>query len=65
MTGMRTTTRFAVGDRVVLRGTHFYSGQAGKITNNPGKVFNGWTVRLDNGRTLGVHESQMLKESTG
>ena len=43
----------AVGVRVLV--TRGYSkGERGVITNSPQRVFNGWTVRLDNGRIFGA-----------
>jgi hypothetical protein len=45
---------FAIGQRVVLKRPHAYAGEKGEITNTPGRVFNGWTVRLDSGMNLYV-----------
>lgn len=51
---------FAVGDRIVITRGHS-KGEAGVITNSPGRVFNGWTVKLDNGRVFGVGYYEMKK----
>ncbi len=46
-------TRLSRGARVIV--TRGYSkGEQGVITNSLGRVFNGWTVRLDNGRIFGA-----------
>lgn len=37
----------AVGDRVVLCGAHERADATGVIWNSPGKVWNGWNVKLD------------------
>jgi hypothetical protein len=55
------STGFELGDRVAMRGTHPWKGEAGTIINSPGKVFNGWTVRLDNGYHVGAADRQMMK----
>lgn len=52
---------FSLGDRVALRGSHPWKGEAGTITNTPGKVFNGWNVRLDNGYHVGAADHHMMK----
>lgn len=51
---------FRVGDRVVITRGHS-EGEFGVITNSPGRVFNGWTVKLDNGRIFGVGDYEMRK----
>lgn len=38
---------FSVGDRVKIVGDLDLRGATGEIVNTPGKVFNGWNVRLD------------------
>lgn len=50
---------FAIGSRVVLRGNHGYGGRLGTIINSPGRVFNGWNVRLDDGHCVGAADHQM------
>lgn len=55
-----TTKIFAVGDRVLLRGSHSHAGEAGTIKLNPTRAFNGWTVKLDSGHWVGVGNDQML-----
>lgn len=52
---------FVVGDRVAMRGSHPWKGEAGEIVNSPGTVFNGWNVRLDNGFHVGAADHQMMK----
>lgn len=55
------TTKFAVGDRVTLSGSHSRAGESGVIFLNPARAFNGWTVRLDNGHFVGAGDEQMRK----
>ncbi len=44
----------SIGQRVVLTGSHPYAGEEGEVTNSPGRVFNGWAIRLDNGYHIGA-----------
>lgn len=53
-----TAQLFDVGSRVVITRGHS-KGEYGVITNSPGRVFNGWTVKLDNGRIFGVGSWEM------
>jgi hypothetical protein len=54
----------SVGDRIVMTGRNVpYEGERGVITNSPGKVFNGWTVKLDNGHIIGVDRKYLRAES--
>ena len=39
---------------MVLVGVVPHTGEHGVITNSPGKLFNGWAVKLDNGHVVGV-----------
>jgi len=58
-----TASTLAVGQRVLV--TNGYSkGELGTITNTPGKVFNGWTVKLDNGRIFGAGEWELRVDRT-
>jgi hypothetical protein len=46
---------FSLGNRVEIVGRDTpYSGEQGVVTNSPGKVFNGWTIKLDSGPVIGV-----------
>lgn len=50
----------AVGDRVVLCGTHERAGATGVIWNSPGRVWNGWNVKLDGSDVfIGVDEKHI------
>ena len=49
-----------VGDRVLITRGHS-KGELGVITNSPGRVFNGWTVKLDNGRIFGAGNYELRK----
>lgn len=51
---------FEVGDRVLITSGDS-KGERGEITNSPGRVFNGWTVKLDNGRIFGVGSWEMRR----
>lgn len=55
----------AVGHRVVLLASHGCAGRTGTITNRPGRVFWGWTVRLDNGHYVGAATEQLRPLSGG
>ena len=50
-----------IGARVRLVGDHSYRGERGTITNTPGKLFFGWSVRLDSGLVVGASSMQMQK----
>lgn len=57
-----TKPQLRVGARVLV--TQGYSkGERGEITNSPGKVFTGWTVRLDSGRIFGAGKWELRAES--
>ena len=62
MKAPNAATRLRVGARVLVPRGHS-KGERGVITNSPGKVFNGWTVKFDNGRWFGVTEYEMRAES--
>lgn len=55
-------TSLAVGVRVLVTRGHS-EGERGVITNSPGRVFNGWTVKLDNGRIFGAGSWELRAES--
>jgi hypothetical protein len=48
----------------VLRGGHSRKGEAGTITNNPGRVFNGWAIRIDGGLIVGAGDWHLMKEAS-
>lgn len=51
-----------VGARVLV--TQGYSkGERGVVTNSPGRVFTGWTAKLDNGRIFGAGKWELRVES--
>ncbi len=54
----------AVGDRVLVTRGHS-AGERGVILNSPGRVFNGWTVKLDNGRIFGAGSWELRKIEGG
>lgn len=56
--------QLAIGVAVDMRANHHYHGHRGIITNTPGKVFNGWCVKLDNGLHVGASAHQMRTVKT-
>lgn len=54
----------ALGARVVIGGRNSRAGEHGKLTNSPGKVFNGWTVKLDSGGYAGAQTSDLKAEDS-
>lgn len=55
---MTDATRLSRGARVVATRGHS-KGEQGVITNSPGRVFTGWTVKLDNGRIFGAGQWEL------
>lgn len=50
----------SVGQRVEVTSGHS-KGERGVITNSPFRVFNGWTVKLDNGRIFGAGSYELRR----
>lgn len=62
MSGGNPATPRRIGSRVRLRGSHTRAGESGRIVGSPGRVFNGWLVRLDRGLHVGASKDQMGRE---
>lgn len=57
-----TARELRVGARVLVK-RGYHKGERGIVTNNPGKAFYGWTVKLDNDSFTGLDASALVVES--